>query len=55
MLTYLFYPLSKPVSPGIKDCKNTNISAISGASPEFIWAEGRELGAKRMENGDRKK
>jgi hypothetical protein len=51
MLTYLFYPLSKPVSPGIKDCKNTTFYAISGTSPEFIWAEGwsKEQRAKSME------
>ena len=29
MLTYLFYPLSKPVSPSIKDDKSTNIQPIS--------------------------
>jgi hypothetical protein len=51
MLTYLFYPLSKPVSPGIKDCKNTTFYAISGTSPEFIWAEGMEQRAEGKEHG----
>jgi len=37
-------------APVFKDYKNTNISAISGASAEFIWAKSRELGAWCKEN-----
>jgi hypothetical protein len=45
MLTYLFYPLSKPVSPGIKDCKNTIFSGISGELLILFSAGSMEQGA----------
>jgi len=51
MLTYLFYPLSKPVSPGIKGYKNTNFKPFNPNCRILFWAWGREQGAESREHG----